>query len=100
MKANYTLNLPHYSVGPDAYDLVGDVIRPYGRKVAVIGGETALSKAKAPLLAALEKAGAEVVDLTVYGHDASSIYLRDVEKGKCAVAISDEEKYVLEQASI
>ena len=71
MKANYTLNLPHYSVGPDAYDLVGDVIRPYGRKVAVIGGETALSKAKAPLLAALEKAGAEVVDLTVYGHDAS-----------------------------
>lgn len=37
---------------------------------------------------------------SLYGHDASSIYLRDVEKGKCAVAISDEEKYVLEQASI
>ncbi|MDY4164026.1 MAG: iron-containing alcohol dehydrogenase family protein [Sutterella sp.] len=71
MQANYTLNLPHYSVGPDAYSLVGDVIRPYGRKVAVIGGETALSKARAPLLAALENAGAEVVDLTVYGRDAT-----------------------------
>lgn len=71
MAANYTLDLPHYSVGPQAYDLIGDVIRPYGHKVAVIGGETALSKAKGPLLAALEKAGATVTDVCVYGRDST-----------------------------
>mgnify|MGYP003234258600 FL=1 len=45
MQANYTLNLPHYSSGPQAYDLISDVLRPYGKRVAVIGGETALAKA-------------------------------------------------------
>jgi glycerol dehydrogenase len=71
MATNYTLDLPHYSVGPQAYDLIGDVIRPYGHKVAVIGGETALKKAKEPLLAALKKAGATVTDLCVYCHDST-----------------------------
>lgn len=37
---------------------------------------------------------------SLYGHDSSSIYMRDVEKGKCAVAISEEEKYVLEQVLV
>ena len=36
---------------------------------------------------------------SLYGHDSSSVYMRDIRRGKCEVAISDEEKYVLEQAS-
>ena len=36
---------------------------------------------------------------SLYGHDSSSIYLRDVCKGKCTVTISEEEKYVLEHAA-
>lgn len=36
---------------------------------------------------------------SLYGHDSSSIYMRDVSKGKCTVNISDEEKYVLEKAA-
>lgn len=36
---------------------------------------------------------------SLYGHDSSTIYMRDVERGKCRVAISEEEKYVLEQAA-
>ena len=50
MQANYTLNLPHYSSGPQAYDLISDVLRPYGKRVAVIGGETALAKASPTLI--------------------------------------------------
>ena len=29
MQPNYSVSLPHYSVGPEAYSLVGDIIRPY-----------------------------------------------------------------------
>lgn len=72
MQANYTLNLPHYSIGPQAYDLISEVLRPYGKKVAVIGGETALAKASPSLLPALEKAGATVTTTLVYGHDATN----------------------------
>ena len=38
MQPNYSVSLPHYSVGPEAYSLVGDIIRPYGTRVAVVGG--------------------------------------------------------------
>jgi hypothetical protein len=37
---------------------------------------------------------------SLYGHDSSSIYMRDIREGKASVAISDEEKYVLEQAAL
>ena len=37
---------------------------------------------------------------SLYGHDSSSIYMRDVHSGKASVAISEEEKYVLDQASL
>ncbi len=71
MQANYTLNLPHYSIGPDAYSLISDVLRPYGKRVVVIGGETALAKASPTLLPALEAAGATVLETMVYGKDAT-----------------------------
>lgn len=71
MEANYTVNLPHYSIGPDAYALIADVMRPYGKKVAVIGGETALQKALPSLLPALSAAGCTVTDTYVYGKDAT-----------------------------
>lgn len=36
---------------------------------------------------------------SLYGHDSSSIYMRDVSRGKCTVNISEEEKYVLQKAA-
>lgn len=71
MQTNYTVSLPHYSVGPDVYRLAGDIIRPYGRKVAVIGGETAMAKANPTLLKALADADLTVTDVHVYGHDST-----------------------------
>ena len=49
-----TLYLPAWSIGPDCYKEVYDIARPYGKKVAIIGGHTALSKAMPKLKAALE----------------------------------------------
>lgn len=71
MNASYTVNLPHYSIGPQAYDLMIDVLRPYGKRVVIIGGETALEKAKPSLLPALDAAGAHVLDVMIYGKDAT-----------------------------
>ena len=71
MQPNYSVSLPHYSVGPEAYSLVGDVIRPYGTRVAVVGGETAMTKANPSLLPALEAAGLTATDVHVYGHDST-----------------------------
>ena len=71
MQPNYSVSLPHYSVGPEAYSLVGDIIRPYGTRVAVVGGETAMTKANPSLLPALEAAGLTVTDVHVYGHDST-----------------------------
>ena len=65
MQPNYSVSLPHYSVGPEAYSLVGDIIRPYGTRVAVVGGETAMTKANPSLLPALEAAGLTVVDALI-----------------------------------
>ena len=61
MQPNYSVSLPHYSVGPEAYSLVGDVIRPYGTRVAVVGGETAMTKANPSLLPAPSRTSTSTV---------------------------------------
>lgn len=66
-----TTFLPSYSVGPDAYDEIGFVTRFFGKSVAVVGGETALQKAKPRLLPALERAGLAVTTVEVYGKNAT-----------------------------
>lgn len=68
----YAVTLPHYSVGPEAYDHFDFVARFYGRRVAVVGGATALEKAGAALRAGFEKAGMTVTDWFVYGTDATN----------------------------
>lgn len=72
MAQNYTVTIPHYSVGPTCYAEIGEVTRFYGRTAVVIGGETALAKAGEALRAGLEKAGIEVLDWRVYGKDATN----------------------------
>ena len=48
----YTNCLPAWSVGPDCYREVYNVVRRYGKTAAVVGGKTALSKAYDKLAAA------------------------------------------------
>lgn len=68
---SYCVFLPRYSVGPNAYDFFEEVLYPYGKKVAILGGEHALEKAKPSLLPALEKAGCTVTDCAVYGKNST-----------------------------
>lgn len=72
---NYTVTLPHYSAGPEAYEEIGRIAKFYGRRVAVIGGEKALLKAGPALRRAIEHAGLEVLDWQVYGQNATQAAL-------------------------
>jgi len=38
--------LPSYSIGSESYSKIGEICKPYGKKIVVIGGKTALEKAE------------------------------------------------------
>lgn len=54
-RTDYSLVLPAYTIGSHAYDSIGKITKHFGKKVVIIGGKTALEKAKQPLLDALKK---------------------------------------------
>ena len=37
---------PSYTIGPDAYNEIAEICMPFGKKIAVIGGERAINAAK------------------------------------------------------
>ena len=39
---NYTILPVPYTVGPEAYQKIGEYCRPFGKKAVVIGGEKAM----------------------------------------------------------
>ena len=51
---SYNEFLPSYSIGDDCYKEIPYVTRRYGKNAVVIGGKTAMEKAKPELLAALK----------------------------------------------
>lgn len=63
--------LPCYTVGPDAYERVPEVCRPYGKKAVAVGGHRALAAAKPYLEKALEGSEIEILDYVWYGGEAS-----------------------------
>ena len=68
---NYSIYLPAYTIGEKAYEKVGGIAAPYGKKVAIIGGKKALAAALPDLLPALEKTELEVLDTLIYGTDCT-----------------------------
>lgn len=66
-----TIYLPSWSIGADCYNEVYEIVRPYGRKAAVIGGHTALSKALPRLKAALDGKDIELSEPIWFGGEAS-----------------------------
>ena len=64
--SDYTLVLPAFTIGANAYDAIGRITKHFGKKVVIIGGKTALSKAKQPLLDAIAKTDLEVLDVLCY----------------------------------
>ncbi len=68
---NYDMILPNYSVGPDCYKTIPYWARRFGKKAVVIGGKTAMEKAKKPLLDALKDSDMEIIDFVWYGGDSN-----------------------------
>lgn len=63
--------IPGYTIGPDAYEDIGNVCPAYGKKVAIVGGKRALAAAQGAILKAIEKTDLEVTGVFWYGGEAS-----------------------------
>ena len=68
---HYNVCLPNYSIGTDCYKEIGYYARYYGKKAVVIGGKTAMSKAKSALLEGIADTDIEVLDFIWYGGDST-----------------------------
>ncbi|MDT8716819.1 iron-containing alcohol dehydrogenase family protein [Clostridium sp. 19966] len=68
---NYSVFLPSYTVGTDAYDEVKKICVNFGKKIVVIGGKTALEKAKLKLQESILGTSLEIIDSLWYGGDSS-----------------------------
>lgn len=71
MMSHYNVTLPHYSVGTDCYREIPAMTCRYGRTAVVIGGKTAMQKAKQALLRGIEGSDTEIVDFLWFGGDSS-----------------------------
>lgn len=71
MEENYSVYLPSYTIGPDCYKGIPAVTARYGSKVVIIGGKTALEKAKDAILAAIEGSQLTVTDVLWYGGNST-----------------------------
>ena len=68
---NYSLYLPSYSIGPDCYGEIPYVTRFFGKTAAVIGGKTALAKAKEHLIRGVEGSDVKLLDFIEYGGNST-----------------------------
>lgn len=71
MSHSYNEFLPSYSVGTDCYKEIPDIVKPYGKTAVVIGGKTAMEKAKAALLEGINGSDIEITDFVWYGGDSN-----------------------------
>lgn len=69
--SNYSVFLPSYSVGENCYKEIPYVTRKYGKKVVVVGGKTAMAKAKKELLEGIHGSEMEILDFIWYGGDST-----------------------------
>ena len=67
MNMSISVNLPSFTIGPDAYDDIKKYAAFAGEKVAIIGGETALGKALPRLKPAIEEAGLIITAIECFG---------------------------------
>lgn len=68
---SYNVCLPSYSIGADCYKEIGYFARYYGKKAVVIGGKTAMEKAKGALQEGIVGSGIELLDFIWYGGDST-----------------------------
>ncbi len=67
----YTVSLPSYTIGEDAYKSIPEVCKFYGKNAVVIGGKIAMQKTHDFLLKGVENSQINITDFIWYGGDAS-----------------------------
>lgn len=70
-----TVNLPSFTIGPDAYDAIKEYASFSGKTVAIIGGQTALEKSLPRLKPAIEAANLTITTIEWYGGEASYTHI-------------------------
>ena len=70
---SYSVFLPSYSVGEDCYQQIPYVTRKYGKTAVVIGGKTAMEKARQELDAAVQGSDVQILDYIWYGGNVPDI---------------------------
>lgn len=68
---NYSVQVPPYTVGPEAYKKIEKQCHIYGSKAVVIGGKKAMAAAKEKLLCAVKDTGIEIVDFVWFGGECT-----------------------------
>ena len=85
---SYSLCLPAWSIGEDCYQDIYKFAHPYGKKVVVIGGKTAMEKAYGPITEAL--AGTDMVLSEPIWYGGNATY-ENVETLKAMDVVKDAE---------
>lgn len=83
---SYNTFFPSYTIGTDAYRQIPAICQIYGKKIAVIGGKTALAKARPEIEAAIKGSSLEILDFIWYGGDST---LEHVEEMKNNPAVKE-----------
>lgn len=71
MMNNYRTFFTSYSIGVNVYSEVEKICQPFGKRIFLIGGETALQKCEEILRKALQRTSLEIVGTKLYGHDCT-----------------------------
>ena len=87
--------LPSYSIGDNVYSEIDAICKSYGKKVIVIGGETAIEKSKNFLLDGLKNSNIEILDFLWFGSDAT---YENVERLKNNKKVSEKDNRYFEMA--
>ena len=77
---NYSILVPSYTVGPEAYQKVPEFCKTYGRTAVVIGGEKAMAAAREKLLAATADSDLTILDFVRYGTECTFQTARELER--------------------
>ncbi len=67
----YSILVPGYTIGRDAYSQIEHFCLPYGRKAVVIGGEKAMAAARQKLKEAVKDTAVEIIDFVHYGKECT-----------------------------
>lgn len=68
---NYSIMLPHYSIGTEIYRNIPELCKPYGNNIIAIGGHTAMTVAKPVIEHAIADSDLTIIDYIWYGGEAS-----------------------------